>query len=71
MSKKSGKRYESTSKDEVVWGKGSSFNVCDSVGGTNWGGRIYMVRQWSRHWFCVWIKQQAGIKKGFNPEWNG
>ena len=23
-------------------------------------------KQWSRHWFCVWIKQQAGINRAFN-----
>ena len=26
---------------QVVWGKGSSFNVCDSVGGGNWGAERY------------------------------
>ena len=48
MNKKSGSLYESTSKDEVVWGKGSSFNVCDSVGGGNWGAERYrtMDNKW-------------------------
>ena len=26
---------------QVLCGKGSSFNVCDSVGGTNWGAERY------------------------------
>ena len=40
-----------TSRGQVIWGKGSSFNVCDSVGGTNWGAERYKTMdKWSGKW---------------------